>query len=273
MSESEGECLLRTDQEELTRMGLQHSLWRPVAEDLWEAAKIDAGMRVLDLGCGPGDASMDLAERVGPEGSVLAIDRSSSFLSHLRKRVKEKRWEGRVETKKADFCKLGLETESLDAVWARWAFCWDPDPSATLAQVAQALRPGGTLIVQDYLMYGGLRLDPREPAFERVVEAVSRSWEDSGGDPDICSRLPSLIGDSDLFLEQDIHITRTISPDEPMWEWPTTFFLSFVPELVELGLLDGEEAEAFEKAWERASLNPATRFPLPPMRGQIAKKS
>ena len=273
MSESEGDYLLRTDQEELARMGLQHSLWRPVAEDLWEAAGIGPGMRVLDLGCGPGDASLDLAEKVGPEGSVLAIDRSPPFLGHLKERVKEKGWEGRVETKEVDFCKLGLETDSLDAVWARWAFCWDPDPSATLAQVAQALRPGGILIVQDYLKYGGLRLEPREPAFERVVEAVLRSWEDSGGDPDICSRLPILMGDNDLLLEQDIHLTRTISPDEPMWEWPTTFFLSFVPELVGLGLLGGEEEEAFKKAWERASSNPETRFPLPPMRGQIAKKS
>ncbi len=272
MTEPEGDYLLRTDEEELARMGLQHSLWRPIAEEMWDAAGIGNGMRVLDLGCGPGDATLDLAERVGPQGSVLAIDRSPPFLDHLRVRLREKGWDERVETVEADFSRLGLKAETLDAVWARWTFCWDSDVSATLAQVAQALRPGGVLVVQDYLNYGGLRLEPREPAFERVVDAVLRSWEDSGGDPDICSRLPGLMADNGLLLEQDIPITRTISPDDSMWEWPTTFFRSFVPELVNLGLLNSREGEAFEEAWSRASLNPGTRFPLPPMQGQVARK-
>ncbi|HBF23539.1 MAG TPA: SAM-dependent methyltransferase, partial [Planctomycetes bacterium] len=54
MNSPKDDYLLRTDPEELSRMKLQHSLWRPVAIHLWDAAEIKEGMRVLDLGCGPG---------------------------------------------------------------------------------------------------------------------------------------------------------------------------------------------------------------------------
>ena len=49
---------------------------RPITERLLRNAGIDAGMRVLDLGCGAGDVSMLAAELVGPQGSIVGIDRS-----------------------------------------------------------------------------------------------------------------------------------------------------------------------------------------------------
>ena len=74
-------------------MELQHSLWRPVALNLWDAAEIEKGMRVLDLGCGPGDATLDLAERVGSTGTVVAVDQSPQFLFHLQESIRERGWE------------------------------------------------------------------------------------------------------------------------------------------------------------------------------------
>ena len=47
---------------------------RPITERLLRNVGIDAGMRVLDFGCGPGDVSMLAAELIGPEGSIVGID-------------------------------------------------------------------------------------------------------------------------------------------------------------------------------------------------------
>src|ERR687892_90278 len=76
----ETDYVLGTHDEEVARLGLQHRVWRPVATDCWRRAGITAGSRVIDIGAGPGYATIDLAEIVGPKGEVLAVERSSRFL-------------------------------------------------------------------------------------------------------------------------------------------------------------------------------------------------
>ena len=59
--------VLGTHNEELARLGLQHRVWRPVVLDCWHRAGITVGKRVLDVGAGPGYATVDLAEIVDPQ--------------------------------------------------------------------------------------------------------------------------------------------------------------------------------------------------------------
>src|SRR3954454_1137021 len=81
----ETDYVLGTNKAELERLGLQHRVWRPVVLECWRRAGITFGSRVLDVGAGPGYATMDLAELVGPTGKILAIDRSTRFLEFARK--------------------------------------------------------------------------------------------------------------------------------------------------------------------------------------------
>src|SRR5438105_10306246 len=71
--------VLGTHNEELARLGLQHRVWRPVVLDCWQRAGITVGKRVLDLGAGPGYATVDLAEIVGTTGEIVALDGSRNF--------------------------------------------------------------------------------------------------------------------------------------------------------------------------------------------------
>src|SRR3954471_14269162 len=80
--------VLGTHDEELARLGLQHRVWRPVVLDCWQRAGITVGKRVLDVGAGPGYAAIDLAEIVGPTGSVMALERSSNFVRALQERCR-----------------------------------------------------------------------------------------------------------------------------------------------------------------------------------------
>ena len=79
----ERDYVLGTHDEEIARLGLQHAVWRPRASDAWRRAGFTSGQTLIDLGCGPGFATLDLAEIVGPHGRVLAIDRSRRFLDAL----------------------------------------------------------------------------------------------------------------------------------------------------------------------------------------------
>src|SRR6185437_14472029 len=76
---AERDYVLGTHEEELARLGLQHRVWRPVVLDCWQRAGITVGKRVLDVGAGPGYATVDLAEIVGPTGEVVALERSENF--------------------------------------------------------------------------------------------------------------------------------------------------------------------------------------------------
>src|SRR6266480_7800905 len=77
---AERDYVLGTHEEELARLGLQHRVWRSVALDCWQRAGITVGKRVLDVGAGPGYATVDLAEIVGPKGEVVALERSRNFI-------------------------------------------------------------------------------------------------------------------------------------------------------------------------------------------------
>src|SRR5262245_37660573 len=79
--------LLGTKDDEIERLGLQHRVWRPQVLACWRRAGITTGSRVLDLGAGPGFATVDLAEIVGPSGRVVAYERSPRFVALDRKSV------------------------------------------------------------------------------------------------------------------------------------------------------------------------------------------
>src|SRR4029077_10446386 len=82
--------ILGTHDEELARLGLQHRVWRQVVLECWKKAGIKAGSRVLDVGGGPGYATVDLAEIVGPTGGVVAIERSNKFVRAMEQACRER---------------------------------------------------------------------------------------------------------------------------------------------------------------------------------------
>ena len=111
--------VLGTHDDELERLGLQHRVWRPVVTECWQRVGITHGWRVLDVGAGPGYATADLAEIVGPTGSVLGIERSARFLEAAKERC-HRRGLTNVEFREADLMEVSLGPLGLDASWCRW---------------------------------------------------------------------------------------------------------------------------------------------------------
>src|SRR4051812_27926421 len=81
---SERDYVLGTHDDELQRLGFQHRVWRPTVLDCWRRAGIAAGSRVIDVGAGPGFATIDLAETVEASGEVVAVERSSRYVKVAR---------------------------------------------------------------------------------------------------------------------------------------------------------------------------------------------
>ena len=263
--------LLGTHSEEKQRLETQHRLWAEWAHDLWDRAGFGAGDRLLDLGCGPGFAALELADLVGTQGRVLAVDESARFIGALAQEAAGRglgQLTARVERVEA----LRLEPGSLDGVFARWLFCFLPEPLPVIERVVSGLRPGGRLVVWDYLNYRATALHPRSPAFERVLAAVDESWRRTGGDLNVGERLPGLIAGAGCRLLELVPLSRFARPGTALWQWPTGFFRGYVPRLVEAGLLTEGERQAFEAEWRAREQDPGAFLSAPPMVGIIAEK-
>ena len=247
------EYILGTDREELERLGFQHKAWVKEAYELFERAGLGAGDVVLDLGCGPGLTTLELAHVVGPGGRVIARDVSARFLATLERECARLGFT-HVEPSLGSVEELALDDGCLHAAYARWLFCWLADPLPTLNHVSRALRPGGALLLQEYVDWGAMRMLPHAPAFARAVEACLASWKAGGATIDFAARAPELAPWCGLELEHFHPRARLGRVGSLEWCWIEKFFRSYLPRVVERGLLASHELEAWRREWdERAS--------------------
>ena len=271
------EYVLGTDHAEFVRLGLQHRLWSDLALDTWRRCGARPGAVALDVGCGPGHATTDLAQIVGVggrPGRVVGVDESPGFIETCRS-LAAARGLTNVRASVGDVQRLdelALDEGPFDLAYARWVLCFVKDPSAVARGVARRLRPGGFLGVNDYFDYETMALAPRRPAFERVIRAVGASWRASGGDPDIVGRLPRILHDAGLELVHLAVDQRVCQPGQTMWAWPDTFWANYVPRLLQQGHITRGEHDAFFDEWRAASSDPRAFMMLPAVFQVIARK-
>lgn len=232
--------VLGTQTDELERLEFQHKVWSEQAFALWQRAGLREGQVVLDLGCGPGFTALELASVVGGAGRVIARDQSSAFLAFLAAES-ERRGLRQIEISAGPAETLELPHGSLDAVYSRWLFCWLANPGLVLQRVAKALRPGGVIVLQEYLDWAAMKHVPRDPTYDKLVAACMRSWIDAKARIDIAEELPALAAQCGLTVEYFKPIARVGSPGSMVWRWLQGFYETYLPKLIERGLLKETE--------------------------------
>lgn len=259
---TERDYVLGTDDAEVQRLGLQHRVWRPRALEGWRDAGFTAGQTLLDVACGPGYATIDLAEIVGPAGRVVAVDQSRRFLSVLERSAAQ-RGLSNIEVHERNLDAEALPALAADGAWARWIFAFVSRPKELLGRVRAALRPGGTLIVHEYVDYSSWRVAPRSEIFEQFVATVMRSWRASGGEPDIGLDLPGWLDESGFRLRRIRPIIDIITPDNFIWQWPKAFIQTGIDHMLELGMMSAEEAGAIRTLMKEREAAPGTLMITP----------
>lgn len=265
------EYVLRSvDRSEISRLGHQHEVWRDDTRRVFEAAGFAAGDRLLDVGCGPGFVTRDLAELVGRRGSVLAIDNSETFIAYLEEEIRNQGFE-QVQAKVADARDLELPASSLDGAFCRWVLMFVSEPERVIANVARALRPGGVFALMEYTQFRSSSLWPDGRHFGQLYGNVHRMIAASGGDADIGARVPSLVANAGFEVERLIPIWRVGRPGSPEWAWLEATHPNH-PNLVEAGFVTAAELDDYYREWEAHSRNPAAIFTAPPVLVTIARK-
>lgn len=249
--------VLGTRDDEIARLGLQHRVWRERVFEAWRRAGIGSGQTVVDVGAGPGWATRDLAELVGPQGRVIAVERSRHFLAAV-----ERLGFANVETLARDVCAEPFGEAVADAAWCRWLLSFVADPEQAVAHIARTLKPGGTAVFHEYALYDGWRMMPPSAELDRFRSLVMQSWRDGGGEPDIGLRLPSMLEAAGFEIEELRPLAGIAGRGDLLWEWPAAFLATNARRLAELGYADAEEAEGFTTLLDRAPASARMVMPL-----------
>ncbi len=267
----EKEYVLGCDRAELARLEFQHTVWASQTQALWERAGLGRGQTVLDLGCGPGFTSIELARTVGPTGSVIARDQSAAFLHYLQERAAAERLD-HLSVSRGPAQDLAVPNSSLDVAYSRWLLCWLPDASIVVEKVARALRPGGCFVLQEYLDWGAMKLIPRQAAFDRAVEACLNSWLAAQATIDVVERLPPMLERCGLDLEYMAPKARCGPPGSLEWRWIQEFMRDYLPKVEALGLISPTEVTAARRLLDDSSQRPSRSCVTPTVAEVIARK-
>ena len=237
----EQDYVLGTHDAEIERLRIQHNVWRARAFDAWIEGGFSSGKTLLDVGCGPGYAALDLAELVGSTGRVVAMDRSERFLNRLRAHA-EARGLSNIESFQVDLEIDDLPGVSADGAWIRWVFAFLRQPRRLLEKIARRLKSGGTIVIHEYFDYATWRLAPRSEIFETFVSKVMESWRAEGGEPDVALDLPNWLESAGFVVTRTTPIVDVIRRDSFRWQWPSTFINVGLARLVDLGHMTETEA-------------------------------
>jgi SAM-dependent methyltransferase len=116
----------------------------PATEVMLDMARIGPGSRVLDVAAGAGDQTLQVAERIGPEGHVLATDIASNILAFAAQNARNA-GHANVKTAVMDGERLDVPQGTFDAVVSRVGLIYFPDQQKALAGMKRALKPGGRI--------------------------------------------------------------------------------------------------------------------------------
>lgn len=168
---------------------LRSHTWRTAANSAaYLLASLEPDMNVLDIGCGPGTITADLASLV-PEGHVTGVDHAPGILEQARATAAERGLDN-VDFAVADVHALDYPDDTFHVVHAHQVLQHVGDPVPALREMYRVTRPGGLVAARDS-DYPAMAWYPRTPGMDKWLDLYLRVARAGGGSPDAGRRLKS----------------------------------------------------------------------------------
>lgn len=212
---------------------------------------LEPGMRLLDVGCGPGTITTGLAERVAP-GQVVAIDVEPTVLETAREVARERGIEN-ISFEEASVYALPYTAGSFDAAYAHQVLQHLAEPIAALEEIRRVLRPGGIVAVRD-ADYQTMVAWPRYEAIDDWRTLYTAVAARNGGEADAGRRIPSWLAAAG-FEQLTVTTSNWVfhEPDDvrnwgDSWAERVTHS-SLAEQAIEYGLAERSDLERIAEGW------------------------
>jgi ubiquinone/menaquinone biosynthesis C-methylase UbiE len=208
------------------------------------------GTSVLDIGCGPGTITLDLARLVEP-GPVIGLDRSEEAVAAASGLEPPPH----VSFETGDLFSMRFADASFDVVHAHQVLQHLEDPVAALVEMARVCRTDGLVACRDG-DYASMTWYPESPLLDRWLDLYRRTARANGGEPDAGRRL---VGWARAARCTDITASASTwcfaTPEDRRW-WAETWadritVTALADRIRELGLADQDELNEIGRAWLR----------------------
>ena len=232
---------------------------------------LSPGMTVLDVGCGPGTITLDLAARVAP-GAVTGLDAAAEVVAEAEARRRTAVADGTPGAATTTFTTgdvyaLAADDGAYDVVHAHQVLQHLADPVAALGEMRRVLRPGGLLAVRDS-DYGAFAWAPADDDLDRWLELYHRVTARNGGDADAGRHLLGWVRRAGFDDAVYTSSTWTFAdPDSRAWWsdlWAERVVASaFARQTLEYGFASEDELAAMAAAWRRWAAHDDAVFVVP----------
>jgi cyclopropane fatty-acyl-phospholipid synthase-like methyltransferase len=212
MGDSGSDYEFGSAEDELARLEEQGTALAPATRMIFATAGVQPGMRVLDLGCGPGDVAFVAADLVGSDGHVVGVDRSPEALAQARLRA-EQRGLAQVRFVEGDVHEPA-PGGPFDAIVGRLVLMYVSDPAAVLRRQATVLRAGG-LVVPVELDIPAARSLPATPLVSQALAWIAEAFAKGGIQPSLGPRLWAIAREAGLRPLGMVGIQPHFGPDDP----------------------------------------------------------
>ena len=221
-----------------------------------------SALDLLDVGCGPGTITVELAERIAP-GKVVGLDREADVIEKARAIERGPN----CHFQQGDVYSLDFDDGSFNVVHAHQVLQHLREPAEALCEMARVTRRGGLVAVRDG-DYGGMFWEPAEPLMDRWLELYHAITTANGVEADAGRKLPGWADDAGLDDYQVSSSTWTFrEPDQLEW-WSDLWAervtsSSYATLAVDGGLSTAEELAGIAVAWRRWAKEPGAVFVVP----------
>jgi SAM-dependent methyltransferase len=220
------------------------------------------GMRIVDVGCGPGSITTGLARYVAP-GVVLGVDNAAHVLEAARSHAAARNVDN-VRFEVASAYALPVADASVDVVYAHQVLQHLADPLAALGEAGRVLVDGGYVAVRD-ADYGTMTHHPHEPLLDRWLEVYCAMARRNGGEPDAGRHLLEWVGAAGFSHVVATASTWMYADPEARQEWAELWanrmtLDHIVARAEELEISDRTELAAIAAAWRNWAARPTGWF-------------
>ena len=214
--------------------------------------RVTAGEDVLDVGCGSGVVTREIARRVGHRGLAVGLDLSPALLGVARELAHEADLGDRIEFREGSVLQLPFPNSSFDSVLCATVLSHVPGGATAVPELARVLRPGGRLGVFDIDTDMTAFTHPDRVLTRRIIAAASDATAVDGW---LARRMPSLFEQAGL---EDVHVRAFF----PLETDPQSFYAGLAKRSAETALKAGAITEAEHRAWLEALLAEQLRGPV-----------